>query len=251
MTQGQSLSTIDKGRQIGAMYAMDLQIVRRRCPGEKFHCFDLNAGCGWNWRFQVPGTPLVFVDAAERILGNCWEAWFYEIDPGRAAELAQRLNGIPRCHVLAEDNVGFVRVAERLPWSALGSVLVDPNGWLYRKPNGEGCPITEMARFFAHHRRMDFLANLNMRTFRLMEGAAKHNLAKYREFCSLRELPALFQKRHGLVSNRSSNGHSEFIRVILRNIPTRDYRAMGWNYWQTLEKLTEPPNGQGKLEFDL
>ncbi len=248
--QGQSLSTIDKERQIGAMFAMNLQIVRQACPGEKYFHLDLNAGSGWNWRFQVPGSPVVFVEAAERILGHRWEAWFYEIDSGRATELEARLRGVPGCHVLAEDNCGFLKATARFPRNALGSVLVDPNGWLYRKRNGDGCPVPEMAQFFAEHRRIDFLANLNRRTYRMMAGARNKGLATYRDFHSESEFLKLFSKRYGLITKGSSNGHSEFMRVILRNVRTNDYRAWGWNLIQPDPDPRPPAKSQLELGYE-
>jgi hypothetical protein len=133
--------------------------------------------------------------------------------------------------VLLADNHEFLEHARRtLRFDSVGSVLADPNGWLYRTPEGAGCPVTEMIEFFARHRRMDLIANLNLRFYKQMRGAQKNHALHpvYPNLYGLRELPALFQKRHGLISNRSHNGHSTFVRLILRNIPTGDWPALGW-----------------------
>jgi hypothetical protein len=233
MTQGQSNSTLDKERQIAAMLDVNLRIVKAKCRGQVYEHIDLNAGCGWNTDFGVPGSPMVFVQLAEEHLGANWRAVFYEIDEGRAAELWGRLRGIPRCTVLPLDNKEFQDRAKHLPPASVGSVLVDPNGWLYRNAQGIGCPpLSELQAFFAAHRRMDFIANLNLRFYKQARGASRNHRhhPNYDRMPSLAEIPALVNKRYGLISNRSHNGHSTFVRMILRNLPTNDYRAMGWHH---------------------
>jgi hypothetical protein len=230
-TQGQSASTNDKERQIGATLAVNLRIVKAKCPGQIYEHIDLNAGSGWNTDFGVVGSPLVFIQLAEEHLGSNWRAVFYEIDQERAAELASRLKGIPRCTVLQLDNKEFYERSKHIRGNSVGSVLIDPNGWLYRTPQGIGCPpLDNLRAFFAEHRRMDFIANLNLRFYKQARGAEQNHRRHpdYSNMPRLADIPALFYKRHGLISNKSSNGHSTFVRMVLRNLPTNDYKAMGW-----------------------
>src|SRR5215471_9769005 len=95
--QGQSLSTLDKERQFGAMFDMQFQIVLRKCPRSIYRHIDLNAGSGWNDAFDVPGTPSVFVQLADEILGEKWQALFFERNPLLMAQLKERLGAHPRC----------------------------------------------------------------------------------------------------------------------------------------------------------
>jgi hypothetical protein len=235
--QGQSPATIDKERQIGGAFDMEMQIVRRACPGEPFTHIDLNAGSGWNDEFGVPGTPLVFAMLAERYLRR-WRAIFYERDPQRAAELSRRLRGIPRCEVICEDNARFAVIAGRIirP-GGLGSILLDPNGWFYRNPAGEGCPVPELIEFCARHPRIDVIANLNLRNYKQMRGAALHHPRRpsYGTLYGPEDLPRVLSKRHGLISNLSTHGRSRFVRIVLRNLRTNDYRALGWYHCDSPE----------------
>jgi hypothetical protein len=259
--QGQGLSTIDKERQIAAMLDMNMQIVRKSCPGLMYRHFDLNAGSGWNDEFAVPGTPLVFVELAEKYLRN-WEATFFEIDEERASQLVARLRGIPRCRVAALDNRVFLTQARNQisRWD-IGSVLADPNGWLYRQAtNGTGCPVGEMIEFFESYPRIDLIANLNLRHYKQMRGAERchpHPPA-YQHLHGLSDLPRLFNKRHGLISQRSHNGHSQFVRIILRNLRTNDYRAWGWHHLTSPTALeiyryaeTTAAERNGQASFDM
>ena len=233
-TQGQSLSTIDKERSLGAMVDMNMQIVRRSCPHKMYYHFDLNAGCGWNEECGgVPGSPLVFVALAERYLRR-WRALFFEIDYDRATELERCLRGVPHCRVEFADNSAFLgRALAMTKASDVGSVLADPNGWLYRRAdNGWGCPVTQMASFFYERPRIDLIANLNLRFYKQAKGAQlRHPLhPDYSQLPRLPDMRSLFHKRHGLISKRSNNGHTDFVRIVLRNLRTNDYKAEGWHF---------------------
>jgi hypothetical protein len=231
-SQGQSLNTLDKVRQFGAAILINLIIVRKKCPQDHYRHIDLNAGSGWNDDFDCPGSPLVAVQLLEENLSR-WDATFYEINPDRATKLWRRLRGIPHCTVEQFDNKVFLERSLKIikPWD-VGSVLVDPNGWLYRnKSTGIGCPVEEMIQFFRSHRRMDLIANLNLQFYKKARGAEKKlpSHPTYPYMHGPEELPLLFHKRYGLISKRSQNGHSTFVRLILRNIPTGDWRRFDWH----------------------
>jgi len=229
--QGQGPSTIDKERQLASPLAVNMMIIAAKRPHDTYYHFDLNAGSGWNDEYGVPGTPLVFVELAERYLKH-WEAMFFEINQVRARELETRLRGIPHCRVESIDNRHFMEWAGKLPRRAVGSLLADPNGWLYRSMEGVGSPVREIIECCEMLPSLDLIANMNVRHYRLMRGDIRHHperAASYRRIYSLAEMPMVFRKRYGLVSNISSNGHGQFVRVILRNIPTNDHKALGWN----------------------
>jgi hypothetical protein len=236
-SHGQSLSTIDKERQIAAPLLVNMKIVAKRCPHDIYQHADLNAGSGWNDEYGVPGTPLVFVQLAETYLRR-WQAIFFEIDYGRATELENRLRGIPHCKVEAVDNRNFLSWGRSLRRNQVGSVLVDPNGYLYRTMDGIGCPIAQMAEFFDEFPRMDLFANLNLRVYKQMRGAEAADLdnrrpPRYDRLYRLQEFLRVFHKKHGLISNLSHNGHSTFVRIVLRNLYTNDWRGWGWNHWDS------------------
>lgn len=229
--QGQSLSTIDKERQIAGMIAVNMRIVRAKCPRDSYFHVDLNAGTGWNDEFGVPGTPMVFVQLAEEYLPGRWNAVFFEVDAGRARELSNRFRGIPRIHIEEADNRSFVQWTRYLSRWQLGSVLADPNGYLYRGADGMGCPIVEMAEFFTRFPRMDLFANINLRHYKLIRGlqraAALRNESgpNFGQLHPLESLRQVFHKKYGLISSRSN----QFVRLVLRNVPTRDWPGPGWH----------------------
>lgn len=232
--QGQSLSTIDKERKLAAALALELLIVQKFCRNDIYRHIDLNAGCGWNSDYGVKGSPLVFIELADLYLGKRWEATFYEINESLAQELWTRLRGIPRCTVLPLDNKHFRERARHFPRNAVGSVLADPNGWLFRSEKGIGDPVEEMVQFFAAHRRMDLIANLNVRFYKQAKGNARKYPAKFRAFQrmhGLEELPRVFSKGHGLISDLCNHGGDTFVRIVLRNLKFGDWRAQGWYHW--------------------
>lgn len=238
MNQGQSPSTLNKERQFAAAIEMDMQIVRKRCPRAIFRLVDLNAGSGWNEKFECAGTPLVAVELAEELLGDRWHAYMFEREPNAFAQLYARLGHHPRVTLFPEDNANILQRAQRFltQWD-VGCVIADPNGWMYRKPNGEGLPVVELMEFFKRYPKMDLLANLNGRVYKLMCGARDDADASfktpptYKHFYGLGENCAqflkMFHKTDGLISSLDSNGHSHFVRLILRNIPTHDFQAWG------------------------
>lgn len=232
--QGQSISTIDKERQFASPMAVDMMIIAAKRPHDIYHHFDLNAGSGWNDDYGVKGTPMVFTDLAQQYL-NKWQAMFFEIEQARARELYNRTCMYPQCKVEAIDNRHFMEWAGKLPSSAVGTILTDPNGWLYRSAQGIGTPVTELIEACRRLPSIDLIANLNARTYMLMKGDIKCHPEKegYSRLYSLAEMPDLFHKRYGLVSNLSSNGHGQFVRFILRNIKTGDHKALGWNLWDS------------------
>ncbi|HEU0180314.1 MAG TPA: hypothetical protein VFV58_39260 [Blastocatellia bacterium] len=224
--QGQGLSTCDKGRRIAAMFSMSMRILY---PGDTYYHFDLNAGSGWNDEYGVPGTPLVFLELAQKHLRR-WKAMFFELDNARAGELETRLRGRPNCRVEMLDNRHFMEWAKGMPPHAVGSIVIDPNGWLYRSRTGAGVPVAEIIECCARFPRMDLIMNLNLRHYRLMRGDLKANPEKaHRRLYRLEEMPKLFHRPHGLISDRSNHGHGQFVRMILRSARMRPYDAMGWH----------------------
>jgi hypothetical protein len=233
MKQGQSLTTIDKERRLGAMF--DMQCRLYQCKPQvlgkhpAFH-IDLNAGCGHNHEFNVPGSPIVYIEVMRsRYPQIPWKAWFIDRNLAHAEELRERIckryGDLPNVTVLCQDNEeALVSIGGKIPEFATGTVLADPNGWLSRrKDNGDGVPLKELRFFFSKHRRIDILMNLNARLYRL----TANDKEKYETF-SVSEFHWLLGKSHWLITSEVSNGHSSFVCLTGRNMETGDYKSYGW-----------------------
>ena len=240
MNQGQSWSTLDKERQLAAFCSQERNILvqqaeraqRENRPtilnGRPFYWIDLNAGCGYNKQFHVPGSPLVFLDVMFDIP---YRAWFIDRDPEATEELKVRLHSHHSVEICTKDNRdALVEITRCLPYNPVGGILADPNTWAYRNgKNGNGIPVEELRQFCACHRRMDLLMNLNTRVFSMMDAHNRNgHVSRYRDLLSLEEFPAFFNRDYWLISY-SHNGHTGFVQ---------GWRAATW-------KRATMPNGAG------
>lgn len=234
MIQGQSLSTIDKERKLAAMFDMQgrLYMANPAVLGvhPAFH-IDLNAGCGYNCDYDVPGSPMVFLAVMkQKYPAVPFRAWFIDRDPDAARVLAKAIettySHLPNVTVLCEDNRdALARI--RIPRLATGSVLADPNGWLCRnRKTGAGAPLEELQAFAESHPRIDLLMNLNARHYKL----TSDRIDEFPLVYSVSEFHWLFQKKHWLITHPVHNGHSSFVCVTGRNFETGDYKAFDWHH---------------------
>lgn len=229
--QGQSRATIDKERRIGSLLSISMQVAASKFGGGRWNYFhlDANAGSGWNETIDVPGSPRVFWDLAVRYLANMpFHAFFAERDLTRAHALLRAVPDPPRrsgSYVFARDNeqvlavfAQFIRDHDR-PSFAVGSVIIDPNGWFYRGQNGEGAPVAALCEFAKEFPRIDIAMNLNARTYRLQRGAG-HDVQGPEEI--FRRLG----KENWLVSCANYGGNTYFLAVG-RNRVKGEHKALG------------------------
>lgn len=194
-TQGQSCATIDKQRRISSALVVSMNLaekagkaylikpkVRNRPDRATYWHFDANAGCGWNDEFDVPGSPLVFHYMADRCLHSLnRDAVFCDINRGRIKELRERLSEqkiyeyTSTClNVDNETALGVFRDkilnSGENPKYAVGTIIIDPNGYWHRNEDGSGPPINGLQSFAVQFPRIDIIINLNMRLAGLMLG---------------------------------------------------------------------------------
>ncbi len=229
--QGQSLATIDKERRIGSALSIGMQIASAKFSGSgfKFWHFDANAGSGWNDEIGVAGSPLVFWDVARACLrGMEPMPFFCDIDREALRSLQRRLMGDPEASeksvLLPGDNEEAIEVfAETIrrserPEYAVGSVLVDPNGYFYRGRDGKGPPSNALGWFCREFPRIDVVLNLNIRTYSMQLERGHAVIPPDQVLASLR-------KRHWLVG-RAYVAQSRFLLAIGRNVATGDHRRL-------------------------
>jgi hypothetical protein len=257
--QGQSVSTIDKVRRIGSALSVNMLIASRprfEGKGYSYWHFDANAGSGFNAAVGVPGSPVVFWDAADKCLrGLHPRPFFCDINDGYMATLQRTLGTRARSSVLLPgDNeealllFGFhiLRSGEKAS-KAMGSVLCDPNAYWYRNKDNEGVPIRALQWFLPKFESIDLVLNVNTRTYR-MQAPHGHNVLPPRM------LLASLHKKHWVVGH-TSHGGDTFLIAIGRNYPAGDHRALGL-YNSTSEMgnhILDVAEGrrQSKLEFAI
>jgi hypothetical protein len=256
--QGQSIATVDKERRIGAALAIGMRIASASTfagKGYRFWHFDANAGCGFNAKIGVPGSPLVFWEAANQHLRGLEPAPFFcDINRESMSELRRAVASKGPSVLLPGDNdeglLHFgkcIEFAGDKPAFAVGTVVVDPNGYYFRNKENEGPPTKALKWFLPRYPRIDLVMNLNVRTYRMQKALGHDVLAP-------RDLLASLHKQHWLLGLTAHGGDS-FLVAIGRNVPTGDYRAVG------LHKANSPigkdilnaaqAGRQFKLDFDL
>ena len=228
--QGQSRATIDKERRIGSALAIGMRITADKFGGKGFNYFhfDANAGSGWNDLVNVPGSPRVFWALADQYLTTLpFFGFFAEQNNLRAQTL---LTAIPPAYlrnsfVFARDNeqvldvfAQFIRQRDR-PQYAIGSIIVDPDGWFYRSAKGQGAPVNGLQRFSREFPRIDIILNLNGRTYRLQKPHGHAVLSPCQVLASL-------NKTYWLVGYTHYGG-SSFLLASGRNTRTSDHKAIG------------------------
>lgn len=260
LTQGQGPGTLDKERKIGSAESLGMSIAnglakrhvwRQRLP--YFH-LDLNAGSGWNDIAGCPGSPVVFMELARRVITAMPVfAWFCDINPAAIARLEQWLiyHGhlpCPGISLVCEDNRSVIaRFAEQIrrrdrPEHALGSLLCDPNGWFYRnKKDGNGVPVDEVFAFAEEFPKVDIIFNINYR-FYAQAGGARDKLGYDFDVLSPEEICTRLQRQHWLFSRQHLGGTNRFWLGVGRNVLTGDHKRLG---------LVHADSPEGRQIFDI
>jgi three-Cys-motif partner protein len=238
VSQGQSGYTKFKHARFSPVLAQSLRISKaasiERFP---YYHVDLNAGGGFNHDVHVKGSPLNFLDAVERTNRLNFYAFFVDNNPACIAELAQRpelAKYSTRVSVHGGDNAEilpvvsqFIAARERNPHHAVGSIVIDPNG--YHK----GVPWTALHDFCADHPKFDVFVNLNVRSFSLerphiLEGGKKgwaahvlHPLSTFRTW---------FSRPHWMWTDVTTIGGNHWIQGVGRTLATHSegYRSLGF-----------------------
>jgi hypothetical protein len=256
--QGQSIATIDKERCLASAFEIGTKIANAKFRGRGFcywHC-DTNAGSGWNDEVCVPGSPIVFHTVANKFLTEMKrEAFFCDRNVRALQELSLRLNEQPawtaHSAIFPGDNEEMLEVfAERIrrsgerPEYAVGSVVVDPNGYWWRNAKGIGAPVKSLVQFAAEFERIDVILNLNFRTYQLQRGAG-HSVEEPRAV--LRKL----NKKNWLVKITQRHGADKWLLAVGRNVGTADHKALGFHKLESDEGHFIMTMVEGKRQKDL
>ena len=220
--QGQSGVTAKKQAGLGGVLRQNIAILK--AAGGKpldrypYWHFDLNSGCGWNHQANVPGSPLVAVEAFREMGVRYW-AHFVDSKQTYIDQLAARDEFDPECcYIHPGDNADFVgaipdiiRGRGERPEYATGTVYCDPNG-------GD-IPFDGLGQVFDECKRLDVVVNV------AANGAFKRG--------GLPPLPIddfsrIFRKQHWLIRRTDASDPLQWVMLIGRNMKTRDYSSLGF-----------------------
>lgn len=223
---GQSLTTAEKERRIGSGLSIGMKIANAKFKGYSFWHLDANAGSGHNDEFDVPGSPLVAWDAARQYLNDMrFKAFFCDNNPISMETLKATLKpeDLIRSTMLCMDNDQAVKAfseaicnAEK-PNYAVGSILIDPNGYWYKNQKLVGAPVESMKWFCKKHDRIDVILNINTRSYNLQ-------VSQNHDVMPPRDVLASFDKKYWLVS--LTGGKSRFLLAIGRNVKTNAHPGL-------------------------
>jgi three-Cys-motif partner protein len=266
--QGQSAYTHFKYQRFGPVLAQSVLISKApQIAHFAYYHVDLNAGSGMNSDIvdapPVPGSPLNFLGAVSRHRRDFY-AFFVDQDLPCIRALITRPEVVAqtdRIAIFHSDNshvlpvvAEFVAQREPNPHYAVGSILVDPNG--YHK----GVPWDALRVFCAAHPRFDVFVNLNVRTFQLErpwiikgEGLwAAHRLHRLSEF------PEWFSRPNWMVTEVCSLGGSRWVQLVGRTMKTQTtgYSSLGFYDVQSIRgqriiEAIETPAARTSTEFPL
>lgn len=193
MIQGQSYITEEKSRGFGSVFNQQMAVMSQSkvLAGSTYVHVDLHAGSGFNYEVGVIGSPVLFQQIAKRNYER-YLMFAVEMDRCRASELGSRLRDDDRSFVFAGDNSelceclpDILRQHRVEPSSAIGSVLVDPNGFCNQ------IPWERLGSLLAVCGRIDVVFNY--------PGTAYTRNRQHPEYVSIDNLPNRLKKKHWFV----------------------------------------------------
>jgi three-Cys-motif partner protein len=235
--QGQSSYTRFKEERFAPIFAQSLRISKTdRVKRFAFYHIDLNAGSGYNDDVRVAGSPVNFLGEAARCDRHNFFAFFVDQDLTAIKQLIRRpeVEAYPeQIAIYPYDNSEILSVVSRFiarrepnPQKAIGSIVVDPNG--YRL----GVPWDALKTFCEAHPRFDLIMNLNVRTLQLERGCVECGMKGFEtvEHVLISEFPDWFTRPNWMITEVCSIGRWRWVQLVGRTMETRgaDYPSIGF-----------------------
>jgi hypothetical protein len=235
--QGQSVATLDKARRVSSAISVSLRIANcwaKRTAWRDFGYwhFDANAGSGWNDRFDVPGSPVIFHAVADHYLKTLGRrAFFCESNKDAMLALMGRI-GENSAHlaktifVPTDNDTGLRAFADAIrdhdkPEYALGSVIIDPNSYWDRCLDGSSqVPFEAAFPFFDEFRRIDVTLNLNLTAYWRMRSPGNAQVMR-RSFIAPHDLLKKFSKKFWYVGLTGTSNGTRFLLAVGTNFPAK------------------------------
>lgn len=262
-TQGQSDYTHFKEWRFGPLFAQALRISTAASVAQyAFYHADLNAGSGHNEKIDVEGSPINFLRAVERTRRENFYAFFIDHSPDaiRALTMRPKIEEYARrVSIFQADNrellptvAAFIAARERRPNLAVGSIVIDPNGYSL------GVPWDAARVFCAEHTRIDLIMNLNVRTFQMERGNVRLNRKGWegREHILISQFPKHFSRPNWMITDVCSIKGDRWVQLVGRTMPTQqpDYPSLGLynlrsDRGQAIVESIEAPRACDQLSF--
>jgi three-Cys-motif partner protein len=236
--QGQSEYTRFKEERFTPIFTQSLLISKAQPVARyAYYHVDLNAGSGFNDKAHVAGSPINFLHAADRNDRRNFYAFFVDHNREHVAALIRRPEveaANKRVHLFHYDNsevlpvvAQFIADRERNPQFAMGSIVVDPNGY------HEGVPWDALREFCHAFTRFDLIMNLNVRQYQMERWHIRAGCQAGWRQKSLRpisEFPAWFNRPNWMWTDICRIGGNRWIQLVGRTIRTQSvgYGSLGF-----------------------
>lgn len=215
--QGQSREfTLYKELGLSAIFSI---LVNNRRWQKEYKYIDLNSGAGWNASAKVKGSPLVFIETAEK-LNRRYTAYFVD----RRQEAIQNLSYILKdrllyCNLYVADNKDALEFLPLNPWDA-GILLCDPNGY-------KDLPSIELLNSLPSN--IDIVLSWNSMSIKRLTGYFKNNPSPCSENIPiLTEYIEKVNRKNWLIRKPFLNDKWKFTMLVGSNLPLYDQPADGF-----------------------
>jgi len=278
LIQGQGATTQFKQYCFHAALAINLTIYRKYPWLTVWH-LDMHSGSGWNDKVNCPGSPFEYLSSIRQYGISRWRAYFCDRDQKAIEGLKRFIQNNPHCHPLCMDNREALKVfrrdieaREKYPHLAMGTILVDPNGYPFHRPDPVALlnrknkppefPMEEFGEFCQLFRRIDVILNLNVNHRCALRGCKERRMVGFANAkgLALDELPRFLNRQHWLIRAPLARGGHKFLMMVGRNYRVGDHRKLGFFHLDSHEgqaivnaiehpERREPvePDGQMKL----
>jgi len=256
--QGQSIVTYDKERGFSAFFEIQAKAVNgifsRSRFENKYFAFDLHAGCGFNERVKVSGSPILTIDAFENA-NVPFVLHASEIDKTTAIKLAAATRHVSDVHVVYGDCREMVEMIPEIikaygekPQFAYGHILIDPN-----RPADIPCDEIQVVTRICP--KLDIAFNFPGNAMKRIK--AGHGIDN-RFFIDIDDVPDLLGKKYVLIRMPFASDGWHFALIVGRNFPFRDHKKLRLHEWDSDEgrearrkirftKAEKRANGNGRL----
>lgn len=220
--QGQSGSTAIKQASLTAIVESLIYpyLAIQKEYNEPVVFIETNAGCGFNKKVQIEGSPVIFGQAIDRLKIRSVRL-FCDNDADALKELENKMGYIPFASYHCVDNRDFIKgLPEKIVdltgvrdiKYARGLVYVDPNGVT------DGFPLTELVEFSRIATGIDIVINHAANTAKRSRGAFKD-----RDYPDTGQIIKMINKPFSAV--RSPHGSSQWTMILLSSY--KSYKISG------------------------